>query len=167
MLFKCYFFLLFFVSIWTCSVMLIPRISRLNLCKQFWPFVLWPVNKCWSPNDRAERRKVLYLCQQKDRVEESQSQISEEDGVIGVIRKEFRETSWITPEAQRSRSILICNYYGMDLGGSQLAHKDKVDHLTAQPLRCSWKWILVSCVIIGDQHKLNTAARLLHCLHFH
>jgi hypothetical protein len=40
-----------------------------------------------------------------------------EDRGFGAMKKGCRNT----PEAQRARSIIICKYHGMGLGGSQIS----------------------------------------------
>lgn len=40
---------------------------------------------------------------------------------------------------RRARLIITCKYHGMGLGGARLAQTVRIDHLTAQLLRCSFK----------------------------
>lgn len=59
------------------------------------------------------------------REEESKIQISKEDGGLGTTKKGSRDRDHRNAhDTQRARSIIICNYHGIGLGGSQISIED-------------------------------------------
>lgn len=79
-------------------------------------------------------------------------------------RRGSEKTPWEkTSEAQRSRSIIICKYPGMGLGGSQISLRVIINLLSAQYWGVDWNKSWFLCVVIGVR---NPVARLIHYSHY-